>query len=97
MVVDKFWKIFHAQESDSLRPHWMGEKCSKQQSKFGFWGGGAYFLTREQVEGEVQGEDDVLQDFLKDIDKGPRHAHVVKLEKSEIEVQEAESGFEVRH
>jgi acylphosphatase len=62
-----------------------------------WWGGGAYFLTREQVEGEVQGEDDVLQDFLKDIDKGPRHAHVVKLEKSEIEVQEAESGFEVRH
>lgn len=50
-----------------------------------------------QVEGEAQGEDDVLQSFMKDINQGPRHAHVVKVEKSEIEVQDGETGFEVRH
>jgi acylphosphatase len=55
------------------------------------------FLISRQVEGEAQGEEDVLQNFLKDIGQGPRHAHVVKLEKSEIEVQEGETAFEVRH
>ncbi|KAH8678945.1 Acylphosphatase-like domain-containing protein [Tricladium varicosporioides] len=50
-----------------------------------------------KVEGEVQGEEDGVQKLLKDIDKGPTHAHVVKLEKSEIEVVEGEIGFEVRH
>lgn len=54
-------------------------------------------VPNNKVEGEVQGEEDVLQNFLKDIGQGPRHAHVVKLEKSEIEVQEEEAAFEVRH
>lgn len=54
-------------------------------------------MTGGQVEGEAQGEDDVLQSFMKDINQGPRHAHVVKVEKSEIEVQDGETGFEVRH
>jgi acylphosphatase len=58
---------------------------------------GFMFLISRQVEGEAQGEEDVLQNFLKDIGQGPRHAHVVKLEKSEIEVQEGEAAFEVRH
>jgi len=52
--------------------------------------------ANSKVEGEAQGEEDGLQKFLKDIDRGPTHAHVVKLEKSEIEVQEGESSFEVR-
>jgi acylphosphatase len=39
----------------------------------------------------------VVQNFLKDIDKGPRHAHVVKLEKSEMDAQDGETAFEVRH
>ncbi|KAH6676667.1 acylphosphatase [Halenospora varia] len=50
-----------------------------------------------KVEGEAQGDEDGIQKLLKDIDKGPTHAHVVKLEKSEINVVEGESGFEVRH
>lgn len=54
-----------------------------------------WFLAGK-VEGEAQGEDDILQMFMKDIDKGPTHAHVVKLEKSEIEVVDGETGFEVR-
>ncbi|KAE9371030.1 acylphosphatase [Stipitochalara longipes BDJ] len=64
----------------------------------------AYGLTgwvrntpNSKVEGEVQGEDEVLQNFLKDIDQGPRHSQVVKVEKSEIEVLEGETAFEVRH
>ncbi|RAO71878.1 uncharacterized protein BHQ10_007890 [Talaromyces amestolkiae] len=50
----------------------------------------------EQVEGEIQGEPDLVQKLLKDVDKGPRHAHVVKLEKSDIETQEDEQSFEIR-
>lgn len=38
----------------------------------------------------------MLQMFMKDLDKGPVHAHVVKLEKSELDVMEGEEGFEVR-
>ena len=53
-------------------------------------------LTFEKVEGEAQGEEDGVQKLLKDIDKGPTHSHIVKLEKAEIEVVEGESGFEVR-
>jgi len=32
--------------------------------------------------------------LLKDIDRGPSAAHVVKVEKSEVEVREGEGGFE---
>jgi acylphosphatase len=37
-----------------------------------------------------------VQKLLKDLDNGPRHAHVVKLEKQEIDVVEGEQEFEVR-
>ena len=50
----------------------------------------------QQVEGEAQGEEENLQKLLKDLDKGPSHAHVVKVEKEEKDVQEGESAFEVR-
>jgi acylphosphatase len=50
----------------------------------------------DKVEGEAQGEDEKLQMLLKDLDRGPTHAHVVKLETQEIEVVDGESGFEVR-
>ncbi|GAM34090.1 acylphosphatase family protein [Talaromyces pinophilus] len=49
-----------------------------------------------RVEGEIQGEPDLVQKLLKDVDKGPRHAHVVKLEKSDIDIQEDETSFEIR-
>ncbi|TVY64208.1 Acylphosphatase [Lachnellula suecica] len=49
-----------------------------------------------KVEGEAQGEDESLQKLLKDLDKGPSGSHVEKLEKSEIDVQQGETGFEVR-
>lgn len=51
---------------------------------------------QKQVEGEIQGEPDLVQKLLKDVDKGPRHAHVVKLEKSDIDTQEDEKSFEIR-
>ncbi|OKL55764.1 hypothetical protein UA08_09039 [Talaromyces atroroseus] len=49
-----------------------------------------------RVEGEIQGEDSLVQKLLQDVNKGPRHAHVVKLEKSEIDTSEGESAFTVR-
>ncbi|KAJ9195107.1 hypothetical protein DTO166G4_2897 [Paecilomyces variotii] len=49
-----------------------------------------------KVEGEAQGSDESLQKLLKDINKGPRLAHVVKVEKQEIDPKEGESNFVVR-
>jgi acylphosphatase len=50
-----------------------------------------------KVEGEAQGEDDGIQKLLTDLNQGPRHAHVVKLEKEEMSVVDGESGFDIRH
>lgn len=50
----------------------------------------------QQVEGEAQGEENSVAKLLKDLDEGPTHSHVVKLEISDIDIQEGESGFEVR-
>ncbi|KAF7504259.1 hypothetical protein GJ744_002517 [Endocarpon pusillum] len=47
-----------------------------------------------KVEGEAQGNEDALQKFLKDISEGPKHAHVVKVEKSTIDTKDGESSFE---
>ncbi|KAF7712837.1 Uncharacterized protein PECH_002585 [Penicillium ucsense] len=43
-----------------------------------------------RVEGEAQGPESLIEQFLKQVDKGPRHAHVVKLEKREMCVQEGD-------
>jgi acylphosphatase len=48
------------------------------------------------VEGEAQGSEDALQKLLQDINRGPRAAHVVKLEKKEIDIIEGENAFVVR-
>jgi acylphosphatase len=44
----------------------------------------------------MQGEEEAVQKLLKDVDKGPRFANVVKLEKNDISTQEGESSFVVR-
>lgn len=49
-----------------------------------------------KVEGEVQGPRAKVMDFLKEVDKGPRGAHVIRVDTSEIEVVGGEEGFEVR-
>ncbi|KAI0136427.1 acylphosphatase [Xylariales sp. AK1849] len=49
-----------------------------------------------KVEGEAQGTTDAIKQFLKDIDRGPTYAKVVKLDKEERDVQEAESHFDLR-
>ena len=50
-------------------------------------------VLTSQVEGEAQGTEEALQKFLKDIDNGPRAAHVVKLEKRSIDTVQGESSF----
>ncbi|MCJ1262235.1 hypothetical protein MMC22_002105 [Lobaria immixta] len=64
---------------------------------------GSYNLTgwvrntpNEKVEGEAQGEDDLIRKLIKDLGNGPPAAHVVKVEQEDLEVQEGEQGFEVR-
>jgi acylphosphatase len=56
----------------------------------------SHSLTGIQVEGEVQGEENLVQKILKDVNNGPRHAKVVKMDKSEIDLQDGEQDFVVR-
>ncbi|KAJ6160970.1 hypothetical protein N7470_004366 [Penicillium chermesinum] len=49
--------------------------------------------TCGNVEGEVQGDSDAVQKLLQQIDKGPRLAHVVKVEKRELPPKEGEGQF----
>ncbi|KAJ5168733.1 uncharacterized protein N7482_004327 [Penicillium canariense] len=49
--------------------------------------------TCGKVEGEVQGDGETVQKLLQQIDKGPRMAHVVKLEKREMELVDGEDRF----
>ncbi|KAL1862696.1 hypothetical protein VTK73DRAFT_6686 [Phialemonium thermophilum] len=49
-----------------------------------------------KVEGEAQGPADAIKTFIKDIDNGPRHARVVKLDIKDLDLKEGENGFEVR-
>ncbi|KAL4988574.1 Acylphosphatase-like domain-containing protein [Aspergillus falconensis] len=49
-----------------------------------------------KVEGEAQGPEERIQKFLKDINNGPRHAHVVKLEKKILDSKDGEDQFGLR-
>ncbi|KAJ5856386.1 uncharacterized protein N7529_010330 [Penicillium soppii] len=51
--------------------------------------------TCEKVEGEAQGSDEMMQKFFQQINKGPRLAHVVKLEKHDLELRDDEDHFAV--
>jgi len=53
--------------------------------------------TNNKVEGAVQGEDEAVGKFLKDVEEGPRHAKVVQLSREEQDCEEGESGFDIRH
>lgn len=47
------------------------------------------------VEIEVQGEEGTLAAFLKDLELGPRSAHVAGIELKEIPADDAPGGFEI--
>ncbi|KAJ5785168.1 uncharacterized protein N7503_010380 [Penicillium pulvis] len=51
--------------------------------------------TCGRVEGEVQGDEESIKNFMQQIDKGPRMAHVVKVEKREMEPLDGEAHFSV--
>jgi hypothetical protein len=48
-----------------------------------------------QVEGEAQGSDEIMKKFFQQIGKGPRMAHVVKLEKRDMDLKDGEDHFAV--
>ncbi|KAI1252965.1 hypothetical protein MGN70_005172 [Eutypa lata] len=48
------------------------------------------------VEGEAQGDEAVMKQFLKDVDKGPPHAQVVQVESHPRDLADGETEFEVR-
>lgn len=50
-----------------------------------------------KVEGEAQGPTDAIATFLEAVGKGPRHSHVAKLDKKDLDVVEGEDGFHIRH
>ncbi|KAL2066016.1 hypothetical protein VTL71DRAFT_2087 [Oculimacula yallundae] len=49
-----------------------------------------------KVEGEVQGDDEKLELFMKDVRKGPSHSTVDKVDRGEMDVVDGEEGYEVR-
>ncbi|KAJ5089952.1 hypothetical protein N7532_008636 [Penicillium argentinense] len=51
--------------------------------------------TCGRVEGEVQGDEETIKKLFQQLNKGPRMAHVVKLEKKELELKEGEDHFAV--
>lgn len=53
-------------------------------------------LTKHQIEGEAQGEEGPIKNFVKYINAGPKEAHVVKVETTEIPPVEGEKEFEIR-
>jgi acylphosphatase len=98
-LLNRSWiPVFHPKESHVVLPHRLGEERAEQRSKCAptsvrFW---IQVLILGQVEGEAQGEEHNIQKLLNNLDKGPSHAHVVKVEKEEKGVQEGETAFEVR-
>ena len=50
-------------------------------------------LSFFQVQGEAQGSEDALRDFVNYLHKGPSAASVSKVDKSEISPKSGESGF----
>ncbi|KAK4192680.1 Acylphosphatase-like domain-containing protein [Podospora australis] len=49
-----------------------------------------------QVEGEAQGDDTALAEFLKKVNVGPEGSHVVKLDKEDRDPVDTEKEFVVR-
>lgn len=48
------------------------------------------------MEGEAQGDNEAVGKLLKDIERGPSGAHVVKVDSTDVDVKEGESSFEKR-
>ncbi|EYE90913.1 acylphosphatase [Aspergillus ruber CBS 135680] len=48
------------------------------------------------VEGEAQGDQNSVQKLIQELGKGPRLAHVTKLQKKDITPEEGESHYAVR-
>lgn len=46
------------------------------------------------VRGEAQGAADALEKLKKDLNQGPKHAHVVRLEIRDVETKDGESSFD---
>ncbi|KAJ5603953.1 hypothetical protein N7537_006909 [Penicillium hordei] len=67
------------------------QKCAKLDGLKGW----VRNTTCGRVEGEAQGSDEKVKKFLQRIDKGPSMAHVVKLEKRDLDVRHDEEGFTV--
>lgn len=46
-----------------------------------------------QVQGEAQGSEDALKEFVQHLNQGPSHARVTGVEQSDISTKSGESGF----
>lgn len=50
-------------------------------------------LDNGKVEGEAQGDEAVLDKFLKIVDTGPSGANVIRVDRTEKELKDGEDGF----
>lgn len=53
-------------------------------------------LISSQVDGEAQGSDDAIKEFIQHIGKGPSMAKVTKVDHKDIDSKSGETGFGVR-
>lgn len=53
--------------------------------------------STNKVEGEAQGSSEHIETFISELNKGPSHSSVSKVETSDINVVDGERGFGVRH
>ncbi|KAH8155126.1 uncharacterized protein LAJ45_00135 [Morchella importuna] len=50
-------------------------------------------IPNGKVEGEAQGEENLIRQFVKDLDKGPELANVIRVDQNEKEVVDGETEF----
>jgi acylphosphatase len=59
---------------------------------------GSYLATAhtKQVQGEAQGSEDKIKEFVQHLNKGPSAASVSKVDHSDISTKDGESSFNVQ-
>ena len=88
-------KSICTREGSELWPDWICEEHFWWQGKdLGGYATCLSLIETLQVVGEAQGDEASLQNFIRDLNEGPKHAHVIKVEKSTVDTKEGESSFE---
>lgn len=92
----KYVQLLYEKESSGIWRNWMVPQYYRRHGKTASYIGDILVFMHTQVEGEAQGDDDIMQKFFKDVGQGPGHAKVTKVVKEDRDVVEGDGTFEVR-